>query len=179
VNRKICCLALFALLSAYSFSAEAQQPKKVYRIGYLSSFDPASEPARSEGIWLSLRELGYVEGQNIAIEYRYTEGKQDRRPGQAAELVRLKVDSIVVAGGVELVRAAKTATKTATKTIPIIMVGAGGDPVEAGLVESLARPGGNVTAITELSPELTGKRLELLKETFYGMIRKARFRCIL
>ena len=115
----------------------AQQPKKVTRIGYLSSQDPAYESARAEGIRLALRDLGYIEGQNIAIEYRYSEGKTDRAPELAAELVRLKVDIIVVAGGIHWIRAAKDATKT----IPVVMAGAGNDPVEAGLIESLARPG--------------------------------------
>ena len=118
---------------------EAQQPKKVPRIGYLSTFDPATESTRSEAIRLALRELGYIEGQNIATEYRYAEGKRDRFPELAAELVRLKVDIIVAAGGGRLVRAAKNATKT----IPIVMVGEGSDPVEAARVGSLARPGGN------------------------------------
>ena len=148
------------VLLAVGVIAEAQQPKKVPRIGYLSSADPATESARSEAIRLALRERGYIEGQNIAIEYRYAEGKVDRLPELAAELVRLKVDVIVVAGGTVPIRAAKNATKT----IPIVMVGAGTDPVEAGLVESLARPGGNVTGITNLAGELGGKRLELLKE---------------
>ena len=146
----------------------AQQPKKVPRIGYLSSADPASESARSEPIRLALRELGYIEGQNIAIEYRYSEGKNDRLPELAAELVRLKVD-IIVAGGVPLIRAAKNATKT----IPIVMVGQGSDPVEAGLVDSLARPGGNVTGLTNLGRELGGKRLELLKEAVPKVARVA------
>ena len=101
--------------------AEAQQPKKVPRIGYLSSSDPATESTRAEAIRLALRELGYIEGQNIAIEYRYAEGKRDRDPELAAELVRLKVDIIVVAGGAGAIRAAKNATKT----IPIVMVGTG------------------------------------------------------
>ena len=149
--------------------ATAQQPKKVPRIGYLSASDPARESTRSEAIRLALRELGYIEGQNIAIEYRYAEGKRDRYPELAAELVRLKVDIIVVAGGDAMVRAAKNATKT----IPIVMTGAGGDPVEAGLVESLARPGGNVTGITNLSRELGGKRLELLKEAVPKLARVA------
>jgi len=149
--------------------AQAQQPKKVPRIGYLSSFDPARESTRSEGIRLALRELGYIEGQNIAIEYRYAEGKRDRLPELAAELVRLKVDIIVVAGGGTWVREAKNATKT----IPIVMVGTGTDPVVAGLVESLARPGGNVTGVTTLSTELGGKRLELLKEAVPKLARVA------
>ena len=149
--------------------AQAQQPKKVPRIGYLSSFDPAIESTRAEAIRLALRELGYIEGQNIAIEYRYAEGKLDRLPELAAELVRLKVDIIVVAGGDRPIRAAKNATKT----IPIVMVGEGLDPVEAGLVESLARPGGNVTGLTNLSRELGGKRLELLKEAVPKVARVA------
>jgi ABC-type uncharacterized transport system substrate-binding protein len=148
------------MLFALCGSASAQQPKKVPRIGYLSAFDAAGESARSEAIRVALRESGYVEGQNMVIEYRYAEGKLDRFPGLAAELVRLEVDIIVVAGGARLIQAAKNATKT----IPIVMVGSGIDPVEFGLVESLARPGGNVTGLTLLSRELGGKQLELLKE---------------
>jgi putative tryptophan/tyrosine transport system substrate-binding protein len=139
--------------------AEAQQQKKIHRIGYLSSFDQASESARSAGIWLALRELGYIEGQNIAIEYRYAEGKRDRFAELAAELVRLKVDIILVAVGATI-----RAAMNATKTIPIVMAGPPTDPVEQGLVESLARPGGNVTGVTSHSRELAGKRLELFKE---------------
>jgi len=156
-------LRLFAIvltLETYEPIAHAQQPKKVPRIGHLSQFDPAGESARSEAIRLALRELGHIEGQNIAFEYRYAEGKADRLPELAAELVRLKVDIIVAAGADNLVRAAKNATKT----IPIVMSGQGIDPVEAGLVESLARPGGNVTGLTNLTGELGGKRLELLKQ---------------
>jgi putative ABC transport system substrate-binding protein len=149
--------------------AQAQQPKKVPRIGYLSQFEPARESPRSEATRLALRELGYVEGQNIAIEYRYAEGKPDRFPDLAAELVHLKVDIIVAAGGSVIVQAAKNATKT----IPIVMMGGGLDPVEAGLVESLARPGGNVTGLTLLSGELGGKRLELLKEAVPKLVRVA------
>ena len=157
------------ILLAVGVIADAQQPKKVPRIGYLSARDPATESTRSEAIRLALRELGYIEGQNIAIEYRYAEGKQDRLPELAAELVRLKVDIIVVAGGDAQVRAAKNATKT----IPIVMMGTGADPVEAGLVESLARPGGNVTGLSLLSRELGGKRLELLKEAVPKLARVA------
>ena len=159
MKRTIIFLALCAVLFALCGSAEAQQPKKVSRIGYLSSFHPASESARSEGIRLALRELGYIEGQNIATEYRYAEGKRERAPELAAELVRLKVDIILAAGGTGIIQAAKNATKT----IPIVMTGGGSDPVEAGLVESLARPGGNVTGLSTLARELAGKRLELLK----------------
>ncbi|MDP2607157.1 MAG: ABC transporter substrate-binding protein [Deltaproteobacteria bacterium] len=132
-------------------------------------FDPASESARAEAIRLALRERGYIEGQNTSIEYRYAEGRPDRAPELAAELVRLKVDIIVAAGGAPVVQAAKNATKT----IPIVMVGQGSDPVEAGLVESLARPGGNVTGITNLTRELGGKRLELLKEAVPKLARVA------
>jgi putative tryptophan/tyrosine transport system substrate-binding protein len=169
MKKKITVLVLSTMLFALSYSASAQQPKKVSRIGYLSSFYPASESIRAEAIRRALRELGYIEGQNIAIEYRYTEGKSDRHPELAAELVRLKVDIIVVAGGAIPVQAAKNATKT----IPIVMVGPGTDPVEAGLIESLARPGGNVTGITNITTELGGKRLELLKEAVPKLARVA------
>jgi putative ABC transport system substrate-binding protein len=122
-----------------------------------------------EAIRRALRELGYIEGQSIAIEYRYAEGKFDRAPELAAELVRLKVDIIVVAAGDIPIRAAKNATKT----IPIVMTGQGSDPVKAGHVESLARPGGNVTGLTNLTRELGGKRLELLKEAVPKLSRVA------
>src|SRR4030095_8655688 len=127
--------------------AQAQQPKKVFRIGYLSSGNPTSDSPSVEGIRLALRELGYIEGQHIAMEYRYAEGRSDRESGLAAELVRLKVNIIVVASGDQWIQAAKNSTKT----IPIVMMGAGVDPVETGLVESLARPGGNVTGFSTLS----------------------------
>jgi putative tryptophan/tyrosine transport system substrate-binding protein len=169
MDRKIVGFALCAMLLALCHPAAAQQPKKVFRIGYLSSSDPATESARAEAIRLALRDLGYIEGQNIVIEYRYSEGKRDWAPKLASELVRLKVDIIVVAGGGPVIQAAKNATKT----IPIVMGGLGLDPVEAGLVESLARPGGNVTGITTLSRELGGKRLELLKEAVVKTARVA------
>jgi putative ABC transport system substrate-binding protein len=162
-------LLIFVGLVGCGAIADAQQPKKVPRLGYLSSFDPAGEFARSEGIRLALRERGHIEGQNITIEYRYAEGKRDRAPELAAELVRLKVDIIVAAGGTGIIQAAKNATKT----IPIVMTGGGSDPVEAGLIESLARPGGNVTGITTLARELVGKRLELLKEAVTKVARVA------
>jgi putative ABC transport system substrate-binding protein len=149
-------------------AAQAQQPKKVHRIGYLTPRDAATESTRSEAIRLALRERGYIEGQNITFEYRYLQGKNDRAPELLAELVRLKVDIIVV-GGDPGVRAAKNATKT----IPIVMMGTGSDPVEAGLVESLAGPGGNVTGLTNLTGELGGKRLELLKEAVPKLARVA------
>jgi putative tryptophan/tyrosine transport system substrate-binding protein len=158
------------VLLALAVIAAAQQPKKVPRIGYLSALNPATDSARAEAIRLALRERGYLEGQNIAFEYRYAEGKPDRYAELAAELVRLKVDIIVAAGGTRVVQAAKKATKT----IPIVMMGAGGaDPVEAGVIESLARPGGNVTGVATLSRELGGKRLELLKEAVPKVARVA------
>ena len=157
------------VLLAHGVTAEAQQPKKVPQIGYLSVSDAASESFRSEPIRQALRELGYIAGQNITIEYRYSEGKPERAAELAAELVRLQVDVIVAAGGPTWVQAAKNATKT----IPIVMVGLGADPVEVGLVESLARPGGNVTGVTNLSRDLVGKRLELLKEAVPKIARVA------
>ena len=153
-------ILVVVLLFAVAVIAQAQQPVRTPRIGYLSPINRTSESARSEGIRQALRELGYIEGQNIATEYRYAEGKANRYPELAAELVRLKVDIIVVAGGGRLILAAKNATKT----IPIVMGGAVIDPVEAGVIDSLARPGGNVTGLTNLAVELGGKRLELLKE---------------
>src|SRR5262245_18927924 len=167
-KRKLSSFALCAMLLALWLPAEAQQPKKVQVIGYLSLTDPATDSPRAEAIRLALRERGYIEGQNIAIEYRYAEGKNDRLPGFATELVRLKVDIIVVAAGEVTIRAAKNATKT----IPIVMMGTG-DPVREGHVESLARPGGNVTGITTLNRELGGKRLELLKEAVPKLSRVA------
>jgi putative ABC transport system substrate-binding protein len=165
-GRIVICLLLIVFLLTV---AEAQQPMKVPRIGYLSNTDAATDSARAEGIRLALRELGYIEGQNIAMEYRYAEGRPEREPRLAAELVRLKVDIIVVASGDVTIQAAKNATKT----IPIVMVGFGSDPVRAGHVESLARPGGNVTGVTALNRELGGKRLELLKEAVPKLARVA------
>jgi putative tryptophan/tyrosine transport system substrate-binding protein len=169
MKKEITFLTLCAMLFALSLPTQAQQPKKVPRIGYLSSVDAPRDSARHEGIQLALRELGYIEGQNIVIEYRYADGKIERFPELAAELVRLKVDIIVVAGGYRVIRAAMNATKT----IPIVMSGGGIDPVEAGLVEGLARPGGNVTGVTNLSGEIAGKRLELLKEAVPKLVRVA------
>jgi len=167
MKRKICVLTLCAMLFAFCASVEAQQGKRVPRIGYLWPGNPTSETTDSEAIRQALRELGYIEGQNIAFEYRYADGKPDRFPELAAELVRLKVDIIVVAGNAPI-----RAAKNATKTIPIVMAG-GSDPVDAGLVESLARPGGNVTGLTSLDRELGGKRLELLKEAVPKIARVA------
>ena len=154
-------LALYAMLFALGAAAASAQPKKIPRIGYLSSGNPTSESTRAEAIRLALRELGYTEGQNIAIESRYGNGKLDRAVERVTELARLNIDILVVTGGEGWIRAAKNATTT----IPIVMTGTGSDPVEEDLVQSLARPGGNVTGITNITKELGGKRLELLKET--------------
>src|ERR1041385_8109003 len=169
VRKSLFCSVLCIMLLALSLPATAQQPKKIPLIGYLSTLDATGESLRSDAIRLALRELGYIEGQNIATEYRYAEGKLGRQVELAAELVRLQVDILLVAGGDGTVRAAMNATKT----IPIIMVGAGRDPVRAGYVESLARPGGNLTGITNLSRELGGKRLELLNEAVPKVARVA------
>jgi putative ABC transport system substrate-binding protein len=169
MNRRTALRRLATFFLTTASLAHAQQPKKIPRIGYLSQGDAAIESARNEGIRLALSERGYIEGQNIAIEYRYAEGTIDRFSEFAAEMVRLKVDIIVVAGADSLIQA----TMSATKTIPIVIVGLGSDPVEAGFVETLARPGGNVTGVTLLRGELGGKRLELLKEAVPKVARVA------
>jgi putative ABC transport system substrate-binding protein len=138
--------------------ADAQQPTKIPRVGYLATVSLSAIPTRIEAFRQGLRELGYVEGKNISIEYRFAEDRPDRLPGLAAELVRLKVDIIVTAGA-----PATRAAKEATNTIPIVMTNEG-DPVGTGFVASLARPGGNITGLSTLAPELGGKRLEILKE---------------
>src|SRR5262245_48929813 len=158
-QKKISCLVVGALLYALCVSAEAQQAAKVPRLGYLSG-GSSHTGANPNAFWQGLREFGYVEGKNILFEYGLAERKLDRLPVVAAQLVGLKVDIIVAVGGTEPALAAKKATKT----IPIVFTSVG-DPVSAGLVESLARPGGNITGLTNISPELSGKRLELLKET--------------
>ena len=161
------------LLAVFFFatvnSTHAQPSKKVWRIGYLSGVDRATDAPRSEELRRALRELGYLEGQNLAFEYRHAEGTIDRQGELAAELVRQKVDLILVAGGDNGIRAAMKATKST----PIIMSGLGSDPVRAGFIESLARPGGNVTGLTSLGRELGGKRLELFKEAVPKLARVA------
>jgi ABC-type uncharacterized transport system substrate-binding protein len=166
MNQRISALALCAILLALYASAEAQQPKKVFRVGYLSS---GATDFRIERIRQRLRELGYIEGQNITIEYRNSEGKLDQSAAFAAEMVRLKVDVIVVSAGNQAIQG----VMNTTKTIPIVMAGQGSDPVAAGLIDSLARPGGNVTGLTSLNPELGGKRLELLQEAVPKLARVA------
>ena len=156
MNKKIAVSLLVALILASVHITEAQQPKKVPRIGYLSTRADQNHEAFRQG----LRELGYVEGKNIVIESRWAEGRTEEIPDLVAELVRLKVDVIVTG----LTLAAQAARKLTT-TVPIVIVGTG-DPVGTGLVASLARPGGNITGLSGLAPELSGKRLELLKESF-------------
>jgi putative tryptophan/tyrosine transport system substrate-binding protein len=167
MKAKILLYVLPALILTTIHLAEAQQ--KVVRIGYLTTQPAALDSDRRQEIRRALHVFGYVEGQNISMEYRSGEGKPDRAPALAAELVNLKVDVILVAGGYGVVLAAKNATKT----IPIVMVGGGTDPVEAGLIESLARPGGNITGYINISGYLGGKRLELFKDAFSKLSRVA------
>jgi putative ABC transport system substrate-binding protein len=155
------------VLLALGVTAEAQQPKKVPRIGLLGVVSASAAEGRIEAFRQGLRDLGYVEGKNIVIEYRTAEGKLERLPALAAELVRLKVD-VIVTRGPPPTRSAKEATST----IPIVM-GSDIDPVGNGFVASLARPGGNITGLSALSPELSGKQLELLKEIIFKLSRVA------
>src|SRR5215472_265872 len=158
MSHKTISLALCTMLFALCSSAEAQQPTKIPRIGYLAVVPLATMLARVEAFRQGLRDLGYVEGKNIAIEWRSTDGNPDRTAALAAELVQLKVDIIVTAGS-----SATRHAKAATVTTPIVMA-QDGDPVANGFIASLARPGGNVTGLSTLTPEISGKRLELLKE---------------
>jgi ABC-type uncharacterized transport system substrate-binding protein len=167
MKRKITILALCAMFFALCVPVWAQQPKKVPRIGWLTVSSLSDVPARIEAFRQGLREIGYIEGKNIVIEWRGGEGKPDRMPAIAAELVRLKVD-VIVTGGPGATRPAKEATSI----IPIVMA-QDEDPVGNGFVASLARPGGNITGLSTLSPELSGKRLELLKEIMPKLSRVA------
>jgi len=169
MTKKILFWQLATLLLTTAPLAEAQQPAKIPRIGNLFGASPSSYATRTEAFRQGLRALGYVEGKNIFIEYRYAEGKLDRLPALAAELVRLKVDIIVTAGPLPT-----RAAKEATTSIPIVMTN-DPDPVGTGFVASLARPGGNITGLTTLAPELSGKRLEILKETVPRLSRVAVF----
>ena len=169
MKRKIVSVLLAILSLSLLHPAEAQQSKKVPRIGFLTPASPSANAARIEAFRQGLRELGYVEGKNIVIEQRYAEGKLDRVPALAAELVRLKVDVIVTGGSISTRRA-----KEATVTIPIVMF-QDNDPVGNGFVASLARPGGNITGLSNLVSDLSGKRLELLKEIVPKLSRVAVF----
>ena len=159
MSKKILLSAVATLILASVFPGEAQQPKKVPRIGFQSAASPAAMTPRTAAFSQGLRELGYVEGKNIVIEWRYAEGKLDRLDEFAAEFVRLKVDVIVTAAP-----SSTRAAKKATSTIPIVMAW-DNDPVANGFIASLARPGENITGLSSLAPEITGKQLELLKET--------------
>jgi putative ABC transport system substrate-binding protein len=158
---------LSALLFALCLPAEAQQPKKIAKIGYLLPSTPAAAAHLLEAFRQGLRELGYVEGKTLVLELRYGEARTERLPELARELVGLKVDVIVTATDVAI-----AAVKRETQTIPIVM-GNSSDPVGTGFVASLARPGGNITGLSSISPELSGKRLELLKEVVPGLSRVA------
>ena len=160
-------IVFVTLLLAVAVIAVAQQPKKISRIGFLSATSLSIISSRIEAFRQGLRELGYVEGKNIVIEWRSTEGKADLLPALAAELVHLKVDIIVAAGS-----SATRAAKEATTTIPIVMT-QDTDPIGTGVVASLARPGGNITGLSTLAPEVSGKRLELLKEIIPKLSRVA------
>jgi putative ABC transport system substrate-binding protein len=161
---------IFAIALTFAFGgavAEAQQPGKIPRIGLLSPFSPSDTVHWHEAFRQGLRDHGWIEGKNIRIEYRYAEGKNDRLPDLVADLIHLNVDLIVASVATDALVA-----KKATRTIPIVMASAG-DPVASGLVDSLARPGGNITGLSQIAPELAGKRLELLKEVVPKLSRVA------
>jgi putative tryptophan/tyrosine transport system substrate-binding protein len=164
-KRKLGSFALCALLPALCGSVDAQQPGKIFRIGFLDPSTATGNVVLLEAFWQEMRKLGWIEGKNITIEYRFAEQKPERIPELAAELVRLKVDLIVVTGG-----GPALAAKKATTTIPIVMT-TSPDPVAAGLIASLARPGGNVTGLSSLADELTTKRLEILKDAVSKLAR--------
>jgi putative tryptophan/tyrosine transport system substrate-binding protein len=168
MRKNVICLTLCAMLFALCSSADAQQSSKIPRVGFLlqrASPTPTTSDPFADAFRQGLRDLGYIEGKNILVEYRYQEGKPDRRDSLVAELIQLKPD-VLVLGSLPAIRAAQQASKT----IPIVMVTTQ-DPVATGLVDSLARPGGNVTGLTRLTRELSGKRLELLKELVPGISR--------
>lgn len=165
MSKKTIIVLLVGLAFVLVHLAEAQQPTKPHRIGVLFGTSRSFNATRIETFRQSLRELGYVEGKNVMIEYRYAEGKLDLLPALASELVHLKVDVIVTSA-----TSGVLAAKNATQTIPIVFTSLG-DPVGSGLVANLARPGGNVTGLSILATELSGKRLELLKEAFPKVTR--------
>ncbi len=169
MRKPVLSILFVVVLLAVGAIAEAQQPAKITPIGYLDAVSLSVNAARVEAFRQGLRKLGYVEGKNIFIEWRSADGKLDRLPALAAELVHLKVD-IIVTGG----RSATRAAKEATSTIPIVMT-QDSDPVANGFVASLARPGGNITGLSTLAPELSGKQLELMKEIIPKLSRVAVF----
>jgi len=165
MSRRALVLALLVACVAAPLSAEAQQAARVYRLGFLSMRAGPTDNPQLDAFRAGLRELGYVEGRNVILEIRYADGRSDRLGGLAAELIRLNPDVIVVQSGI-----ASLAVRNKTKTIPIVMASSG-DAVRQGLVKSLARPGGNVTGLTLLSPELSQKRLEVLREMLPSLSR--------
>ena len=165
MDKKVTRRAFCSMLLALPFSARAQQSGKIFRIGYLDNSTASGIAVRLDAFRQELNKLGWVEGKNLIIEYRFAEQKNERLPELAAELVRLKVDLIVTSGG-----PTPFAAKGATSTIPIVMTNSA-DPVGEGLVASLARPGGNVTGFTGLNPELGTKRLEILKDAIPRLSR--------
>ena len=165
VSKSVFCIALSAMLFALCLPADAQQPGKVARIGFLDASTASGMAVLVDAFRRELSKLGWIEGKNFTIEYRFAEQKLERLPELTADLVRLKVDLILVAG-----TGPALAAKSATTTIPVVMANAG-DPVGAGLVASLARPGGNVTGLSSLSPELNSKRLEVLKDAVPNLAR--------
>src|SRR5215470_8407701 len=165
MKRKITVLTLCALLFALRFPVEAQQPGKVFRIGYLDNSTASGSAVLVDALRQELSKLGWVEGKNIAFEYRFAEQKQERLPDLATELVRLKVDVIVAPGG-----GPASAVKGASSAIPVVVTGAQ-DAVASGLVASLARPGGNITGLSAFGPELNTKRLEVIKDAFPQVAR--------
>jgi putative ABC transport system substrate-binding protein len=167
LNRRAFLSALPLAMLALPLAVGAQQAGKVYRIAFLGASSPALESGPIAAFRQGLRELGYIEGQNIAIEYRWAEGQYDRYPAFVAEAVALKVDVIVTEG-----TPAAIAARDGTRTVPIVMAVIG-DPVAAGVVSSVARPGGNITGSSSMSPEIDAKRLELLKELVPGVSRIA------
>jgi ABC-type uncharacterized transport system substrate-binding protein len=165
MSRAALTLALLLACVAAPLGAEAQQPGRVYRLGFLSMRAGPTDNPQLEAFRAGLRELGYVEGRNVVLEIRYADGHDDKLAGLATELVRLNPDVIVAQSGV-----ASLAVRNKTRTIPIVMASSG-DAVRQGLIKSLARPGGNVTGLTLLSPELSQKRLEVLREMLPSLSR--------
>jgi len=165
MKKKVIGLALGALLFALSVSAHAQQTGRIPRIGFLDTSTASASAVRLEAFWQGIRKLGWIEGKNITVEFRFAGNDNKRLPELVADLVRLNVDVIVVVG-----TGAAVAAKSATATIPIVLT-AVGDPVAAGLIASLARPGGNITGLSNFTPELDGKRLEVLKDAIPRLSR--------
>jgi ABC-type uncharacterized transport system substrate-binding protein len=169
ISKTVFCFALSALLYTLCSTVEAQQPTKIPRVGFLGAMSVSAFSERLGDVLQGIHDLGYVEGKNIAFEYRWADGKLDRLPELAAELIALKVDVLVTFGGV----VSAAAARKVTSTIPIVMATGGSDPVRSGLVASLARPGGNVTGLANVFTDLSGKQMEILKEIVPKLSRLA------